>query len=98
MKYKGVECKDKVCIVCGKVYQSYRDNQLYCSQECRQQGKRNREAEYYRDGHRKHPCPICGKLVANRTYCSQECIKKAKQIRKYRKLELEYSGEKPCDS
>lgn len=37
--------KEKVCVVCGKVYMPNGRTQKYCSDECRQAAKSKREGE-----------------------------------------------------
>lgn len=77
----------KVCLICGKLFQSEAHNARYCSRECKLEVKRRRNKAA--GGPLKpliRECEYCGKSfetrVANKKYCSQECYRSATSERK----------------
>lgn len=70
---------DKVCVICGKTFQSYRPNAMTCSYECRKEMiKRNHAEKVKRLEYTfRKVCPTCGNEFMGRTssqiYCSDEC-------------------------
>jgi len=69
----------KVCVNCGKEYETTKRKSQCCSKTCVSQRKgassRARKGFY--------SCPICGKDTESRhrKYCSTECLEKSKDIR-----------------
>lgn len=46
--------KDKVCLICGRVFTPTHNNQKYCSRKCKEERIRQQDREY----HIKHRKPI----------------------------------------
>ena len=67
-----------LCVVCGKELGPYQ--RKYCSEECREEAKRERPAPasvYLPVMREDKPCAICGRMMhqatRNQRYCSEEC-------------------------
>lgn len=72
------------CAVCGAWLPDWK--KTYCSKECRDKAKRERQREIRKEHARNepHPCPCCGRPVESlkRIYCSPECAKEMNRMRK----------------
>ena len=83
-KRRGIKCNlsrepyKKICDVCGKEFETFRDADKRCSQECIRIGKNRKPGNYH--GIKKN-CAICGDLFIafkddRRTCGKEECKKK----------------------
>lgn len=78
---------EKNCDVCGKKFLSLRENNVYCSSDCK------KKASYFGKSNKifHHHCVICGKLFVSKSYnkktCCDECKKEynRKKINQYHK-------------
>ena len=63
----------KKCSICGEEFQTNRANSIYCSEECRAEGKKIYNSAYVREYRKNHPLPTrtrqlnkerCGRYAA----------------------------------
>lgn len=77
--------KDRICVECGKYFQSQRETKLTCSNQCRKiRDKRNCKLWYERKksenhnfkvgNHVKNDCRICGKTTDSRLRYHEQCV------------------------
>jgi len=80
-----IELSDRYgrCRSCGAVFQKYRSNNLYCSDECRMKFYRNTKPYIHKETELK-VCKQCGKeFLSNdskRLYCCYECYEEHKSV------------------
>lgn len=81
-----LECEDdlRLCKICGKQFVVTHGNRTYCSCECADQGRINRQREYDHNRNRTEPkfCRECGAVITQKyasCYCSADCRKAGKR-------------------
>lgn len=73
------------CNWCGRIFKPYEKHNLYCSEECKLEGRRAVNRKSYRNNGWKYvkpkkqrDCIVCGRRyypIGNQKYCSKECFK-----------------------
>ena len=76
--------KDVCCALCGKEFLRTYGGQKYCSEECREKAKKEREKKYYQRTKAKIlpiSCPECGRnflpVSRRQKYCCTLCTRQA---------------------
>ena len=85
---------ERNCAICGKTFELKVRNQIYCSDECKKEAARRKQAEYAANFHieTEKVCSVCGKKFTTsrsyQVYCSRQCFSKRNEKRRYEKQSL----------
>ena len=75
---------EKICPVCGKVFETIYKAKVYCSGECAQENALRKKRANWNKPH-SAVCPVCGVEFIwtgkRRRYCSKTCYRKANRER-----------------